>query len=356
MIVAVWRLYIYYFPPMAEEQLLEYYNYLYPFDTLTRWLTYEHSSKLCHRELSFEMMGRDATYVERYVTFADADKMKERMIDRRSNVPLKVDAGTIWNNTPRKNGPSETVTMERELIFDFDMNDYDDVRTCCVGKTVCVKCWKLLVIAVEIMESALREDFGFTKFMYVFSGGRGLHIWVCDKRAREMKDIVRKGLVDYLELVHGNNKADSLLAENVVKETEEIKNLKYKLKRERDNYVSREDLTEAYYKYSCSSHTDRSLAVLRKHFLTIMQEQRSFEEEKSLEVMFRILGNRHEKLKENIKYQWIQARNKGEGDAGRMHEIMMKEVLRYEMSRTVMDYANGRQPDDRIHRLSMVEE
>ena len=106
------------------------------------------------------------------------------MIDRNAKVPLKIDVGAIWNNTPRKNGPSETVTMERELIFDFDMNDYDDVRTCCEGKRVCKKCWKLLIIAVEIMESALREDFGFTKLMYVFSGGRGLHIWVCDKRAR----------------------------------------------------------------------------------------------------------------------------------------------------------------------------
>ena len=34
--------------------------------------------------------------------------------------------------------------------------------------------------------------------MFVFSGGRGLHIWVCDKRAMELKDSVRKALVDYL--------------------------------------------------------------------------------------------------------------------------------------------------------------
>ena len=48
---------------MAQEQLRYYYNYLYPFDTITRWLTYENAYKLCHRELSFEMMGNDATFV-----------------------------------------------------------------------------------------------------------------------------------------------------------------------------------------------------------------------------------------------------------------------------------------------------
>ena len=48
--------------------------------------------------------------------------------------------------------------------------------------------------------------------MYVFSGGRGVHIWVCDPRARKMKDIVRKNVVDYLELVTGNDKTDSMLS------------------------------------------------------------------------------------------------------------------------------------------------
>jgi len=34
--------------------------------------------------------------------------------------------------------------------------------------------------------------------MFVFSGGRGVHIWVCDQRARALKDSVRKTIVDYL--------------------------------------------------------------------------------------------------------------------------------------------------------------
>lgn len=65
--------------------------------------------------------------------------------------------------------------------------------------------------------------------MFVFSGGRGLHIWVCDKRARELKDSVRKGLVDYLELVTGNVKAESLLAEKVVSYVENNNAWKMKL-------------------------------------------------------------------------------------------------------------------------------
>lgn len=153
--------------------------------------------------------------------------MKNRMIDRHSTIPMKVDAGAIWNRVPEKDTNGKT--LERELIFDFDMNDYDDVRTCCLGKKVCVKCWKLLITAVEVIENALSEDFGFNQLMFVFSGGRGLHIWVCDKRARELKDSVRKGLVDYLELVTGNVKAESLLAEKVVSYVENNNTWKAKL-------------------------------------------------------------------------------------------------------------------------------
>ena len=71
----------------------------------------------------------------------------------------------------------------------------------------------------------MAEDFGFTKLMYVFSGGRGLHIWVCDKRARELKDSVRKAIVDYLELVTGNEKAASLLSDFVLMKVEDPKRL-----------------------------------------------------------------------------------------------------------------------------------
>jgi len=69
--------------------------------------------------------------------------------------------------------------------------------------------------------------------MYVFSGGRGLHIWVCDKKAREMKDSLRKAVVDYLELVTGNEKATSLLSDHVISKLDD--NSIWKTKKELTN-------------------------------------------------------------------------------------------------------------------------
>ena len=42
------------------------------------------------------------------------------------------------------------VPVERELVFDIDLTDYDDVRTCGKEGHICTKCWPLMAIAVQV--------------------------------------------------------------------------------------------------------------------------------------------------------------------------------------------------------------
>ena len=44
--------------------------------------------------------------------------------------------------------------VERELVFDIDLTDYDDVRTCGKGAHICNKCWPLMAIAIKVVIKA----------------------------------------------------------------------------------------------------------------------------------------------------------------------------------------------------------
>ena len=62
-------------------------------------------------------------------------------------------------------------------------------------------------MAIKVVDTALREDFGFQHIMWVYSGRRGAHAWVSDKRARSMDDHKRKALAGYLEVIKGGTQS-----------------------------------------------------------------------------------------------------------------------------------------------------
>lgn len=89
----------------------------------------------------------------------------------------------------------------REFVVDIDMTDYDSIRTCCSDASICRRCWSFISAAVEVLDYSIREQFGYEHLLWVYSGRRGIHLWISDREAMELTDPQRKAMVDWLTVI-----------------------------------------------------------------------------------------------------------------------------------------------------------
>lgn len=245
-----------------------YYKRLLPFRYIFQWLN--HSPKplpdFTMREFAYEFQS--GAY-RRYNSFASLEEFKESII---KNNPSRFEVGAVYEINPRdrKSVPkSKMKPIEKELAFDIDLTDYDDVRTCCSKTSICTKCWKFITIATKILDVALREDFGFEHITWVFSGRRGAHCWVSDKRARQLDETKRRSVIEYLDVL--KNKGTKRL-----------------------------NLRRPYH-----PHIQRSIDTLKKDFLSIILiEQDPWVDDKA--AIAALLKFHSEPLNKKLKSYWLE--------------------------------------------------
>ncbi|XP_028115476.1 DNA primase small subunit-like isoform X3 [Camellia sinensis] len=222
-----------------------YYGKLFPHHDIFKWMSYGNDGKhpACdrsyfgRREFSFTL---DNDIYLRFQSFNSASELENSINEK---CPVKIDIGPVYNVDPAKRhayaqaGDNGFAPVERELIFDVDITDYDDVRYCCSGADVCLDCWPLMTVAVKVIDTTLRDDFGFNHVLWVYSGRRGVHCWVCDEKARRLNNEQRAAIADYFRVYKGNENSHKKVSLTAI--TSELRG---KWQESRRSSISKEDI------------------------------------------------------------------------------------------------------------------
>lgn len=266
------------------EVMRSFYQRLFPWRYLFQWLNHSPNptNDFGHREFAFTLQN-DA-YL-RYQSFPTSDHLRKDVL--RLN-PSRFEIGPVYTTNPRDRktlrNSAAFKPLAKELCFDIDLTDYDEIRTCCDKANICNRCWQFMTMAIKTVDVALREDFGFRHIMWVYSGRRGAHAWVCDKKVRSMDDQRRRAIAGYLEVIRGG--AQSGKKVNV--------------------------------RRPLHPHLTRSLDILKTHFQEdVLREQNPWETNEQAEKLLQLLPDRT--LNDSLRKKW--ASSPGRSSASKWADI-----------------------------------
>lgn len=189
----------------TETDMRHYYEYFLPFEQVFQWLNHSETPTpdFTHREFAFE--HQSGAY-QRYNSFKDVSDFKKKVV--KAN-PTRFEVGAIYPIEPKDRKTVSKNLMKplsKEMVLDIDLTDYDEIRTCCSGTSICDKCWKFITLAIKVVDVAIREDFGIENRIWVFSGRRGVHCWMSDPRVRFLKENGRRAFIEYLDILNVKSK------------------------------------------------------------------------------------------------------------------------------------------------------
>jgi DNA primase small subunit len=156
---------------------------------------------------------------DRNFSFKSPEELQDFILN---TIPRSMYVGAVYNEGPNSkiNKSIHNVDwIKRELIFDLDLTEYDDVRPCsCKGKSmVCDQCWELIKTAAYWINDTLINDFGINeeKITWVFSGRRGVHAWITEDESAYLDNEQRSAIIDYLTLFKGTGSEARLISDPV---------------------------------------------------------------------------------------------------------------------------------------------
>lgn len=176
-----------------EDVARRYYRELFPSDSVHRWAGRAWAGIEPHkREWGWE--GWDGSPFVRWKSCPQPKDLREMVGGKRVG---KINLGAVFTTDPaqRHKQREPMKVAAREFVIDIDLTDYPGGST---DLDACDHMWPLVAVGLEVAWRSLTNHFGFRHVLKVYSGRRGGHLWVCDKRACAMNDDARDAIIKWL--------------------------------------------------------------------------------------------------------------------------------------------------------------
>ena len=172
-----------------------------PYEYLRDLFPYEHVQLLLslHAPLErTEVALRGETFFSRHNCARGAEHLRE-LVTR----PMikEVHFGGVWPEMMSRRTARQMRPVARPFVLDLDLDDFPAAAFFGVTKDDQEGCDALLdcvLLGAKVLEKTLLDVFGFEQTVVFYSGRRGVHLWVLDKRAFERSAEARSAIVSAL--------------------------------------------------------------------------------------------------------------------------------------------------------------
>ena len=181
-----------------------YYHTHFPSELVWRLFTARVADRPDTREFSCEIeIDADGSIVwKRYVSCASPDELA-KVVRGRSFRALHI--GPCFSESAYGARRPGVVPVSKELVFDLDLQDVGWFDVDKSNQAANDRYVRAIFASCHVLVEILREVMGFEWFVPVYSGRRGVHLWVLDERAFGWGDEARAALCAFVASTPSKN-------------------------------------------------------------------------------------------------------------------------------------------------------
>lgn len=166
-----------------------YYELYFPAEAVFDFCTLHHSERPENREIA--VTSANGIW-RRYNSVRNATELRKLAI--RSGVGATLHLGPAYSDAAHRARTPGVKAVGKQLPFDLDLTDIAFLNVPKSDQDSNDRFVRLIFGQVYVLRAILKEVFGFEHFLPVYSGRRGVHLWVLDKRAHTLTNDARSAI------------------------------------------------------------------------------------------------------------------------------------------------------------------